>query len=83
MGKSKAFKFAFRSVQHGKARIELFGTDRKMSVDELEQMRRRINKDHFPAFISLLWIVNQKTGTSVASSGASQLPKEPMFEVVS
>jgi hypothetical protein len=81
MGKSRAFKFAFRSVQSGKGYIDLFGTDRKMSVDELEQMRRQLNKDHFPAFISLLWIVNQKTGVSVASSGASKLPKEPLFQV--
>jgi len=81
MSKSHAFKFAFRSVQHGKSRLELFGTDKKLSVDELELMRRRLNRDHFPAFVSLLWIVNQKTGISVASSGASKLPKEPLFVV--
>jgi hypothetical protein len=82
MGKSKALKFAFRSIQSGKGHIELFGTDKKMSPDELEQMRRRLNKSFFPTFISLLWVVNQKTGTSVASSGASKLPKEPLFQVV-
>ncbi len=79
---SKAFKYAYRYVQSGKATIELFGTDRKMTPDELEQMRRRINREQFPAYVSLLWIVNQRTGTSVASSGASKLPPEPLFQVV-
>ena len=83
MGKSKAFKFAFRLTQVGPGHTDLFGTDRKMTPDELEQMRRDLNKNNPRGFINLLWIVNQKTGTSVASSGASKLKPEPLFQVMS
>jgi len=82
MSKSKAYRYAYRSIQHGGGRVELFGTDRKMSPDELEQMRRRLNRANVcHVFISRLWIVD-KTLTPVASSFSSKLPKEPMFEVV-
>jgi hypothetical protein len=82
MSKSRAFKYAYRYQNAGKGSIELFGRDTKLSNDELEQMRRDINREHFPAYLRSIWLVNQRTGVKVADSRESRLPAEPLFQVV-
>ena len=83
MTKDNAFKYRYELQQNGKATIELLGTDIKLSNDELELKRRHINREHFPAYVRAIFLVNQKTGKFVAFSRNSKLPPEPLFEVVS
>lgn len=81
--KDSAYKYRFEMQQAGKATIELFGRDTKMSNDQIEQYRRNINREHFTAYVVRMWLVNQKTGKVAASSRNSKLPAEPLFQVVS
>ena len=78
---TNTFKYAYIVTQHGIARIEMFGTDTKISSNDLELKRRAINRDHFPAYVSRLQLKNQKTGQIVRDTKASTLPAEPLFTV--
>lgn len=78
---SNAFKYAYIVSQNGIARVEMFGTDSKLSNDALELKRRQINKDHFPAYLFRIQLKNQKTGQIVADSTKSKIPREPLFTV--
>jgi hypothetical protein len=81
MTKDKAYKYAYHYHNAGKGSVTLFGRDTKLSNDQLEQMRREINRSHFPAYLRSIWLVNQRTGVKVADSRDSKLQPEPLFQV--
>lgn len=85
--KSSKFKYAYSIIQISKgSTLEMFGTDRKMTPDELELMRRQLNRDSGNQYwVRSVGLRHNKTGvtTVFADSRTSRLPAEPMFEVVS
>ncbi len=81
--KDSAYKYRYELQQTGPGRIEMFGTDTKLTDDELELKRRAINSAHPRVYVVRLWLVNQKTNRVVARSSNSKLPPLPLFEVVS
>jgi hypothetical protein len=77
------FKYSYvvKQISKGGAGVQLFGRDTRLSNDQLEQMRRKINKDSENMFyVQSIGLVGRAFG---ASSVNSKLPAEPMFEVVS
>ena len=70
---SKTLKFEFRQVTIGQVVSKLLGTARKMSHDELEQLRLNLNANNSLGSITLLWIVNTTTGKFVSSSSRHAL----------
>jgi hypothetical protein len=81
---SNAYKYRFELQQTGTSRIELFGTDTRLTDDALELKRRDLNEQGLHAYhISRIWLVNQKSGRVIARSSASELPKQPLFTVQS
>ena len=82
--KDSAYKYRYELQQTGPGRIEMFGTDTKLTDDELELKRRAINSEHAArVYVVRLWLVNQKTSYVVSRSSNSKLPPQPLFEVVS
>jgi hypothetical protein len=83
MSKSSAFKYRYELQQTGTSRLEMFGTDTKLTDDQLELRRRELNANGLNSYhISRLWLVNQKTGKVIARSSNSKLPKQPLFTVL-
>ncbi len=82
--KDATYKYRYEMEQTGPGRVELFGRDTKLSHDQLEEMRRRLNKDSGNRYyVARMWLVNQKTGKVVARSSNHKLPPQPLFEVQS
>ncbi len=80
--KSSKFKYNYvvKQINKGGAGVTLFGRDTRLTNDQLELMRRQINKDSENMFyVQSLGLIGRAFG---ASSVNSKLPLEPMFEVV-
>jgi hypothetical protein len=76
------FKYSYvvKQISKGGAGVELFGRDTRLTNDQLEQMRRQINKNSENMFyVQSIGLIGRAFG---ASSINSRLPLEPMFEVV-
>jgi hypothetical protein len=82
--KDSAYRYRYELQQTGTSRLELFGTDTKLTDNELELKRRQLNEQGLNSYhISRLWLVNQKSAKVVARTSNSTLPKQPLFEVLS
>jgi hypothetical protein len=80
--KDKAYNYRYELEQTGPGRVELFGRDTKLSSNELEQMRRQLNKDSGNRYyVVRMWLINQRTEKVVARSSAHTLKPEPLFTV--
>jgi hypothetical protein len=79
------YRYAYVYRQTGPSKIELFGTDTRLSNDELELMRRKWNKDLAgQVFIPFLALAYSQEGMGMhvfADSRKSKLAPEPLFVV--
>jgi hypothetical protein len=78
------YRYAYVYSQVGPSKIELFGRDSRMTNDELELMRRQINRDNAGrVYLRHLALMFQDSAHVFADSRKSKLPAEPMFVVES
>lgn len=85
MGTSRKFKYAYVVDQHslvGNSRAEMFGTDKKLTNNELEVMRRNLNHEAHYWIKELALAENDGHRIIIRSSKHSSLPKAPLFQVV-
>jgi hypothetical protein len=85
MGRSTKFKYAYVVTQHGPSRVELFGTDTKLTDSQLELKRRALNEQsqNYCHVSELALAENDGTRVIIRSSKHSSLPKLPLFTVLS
>lgn len=84
MGSSTKFKYAYIVTQRGRTRVELFGTDTKLTDNQLELKRRELNDNsqNYYHISELSLAENDGTRVIIRSSKHSNLPKQPLFTVV-
>ena len=83
MGRSTKFKYAYIVTQRGRTRIDLFGTDDKLTENDLELKRRELNdqSQNYYHVSELAIVPNDGSRTIIRSSKHSSLPKLPLFVV--
>jgi|HubBroStandDraft_3_1064219.scaffolds.fasta_scaffold277547_2 hypothetical protein len=75
------YRYAYSYTQSGPTKVELFGRDSRMTNDELELMRRELNKQP-GVYVKHLALVFQQGGFHIfADSRKSTLAPEPLFVV--
>jgi hypothetical protein len=84
MGRSTKFKYAYVVTQRGTSRLDLFGTDTKLTDDQLELKRRELNDQGLNSYHVSELALAENDGHSliIRSSKHSTLPKLPLFTVM-
>jgi hypothetical protein len=79
-----AYQYVVEQTSKGGGRVELFGRDtvKELSHDDMERMRRQINKDgNNTVHVSRIALRTFSTGKVVRDSKLSKLQPEPLFTI--